>query len=281
MAAYQLIDLEPPNPQKSNGTFVSALNNKKQTAGYSSYHDPFTPPDPSIGERADIATVWTAGGGGKLLDSPGEESFALGTNDSGAVVGYYNSRWFSPQHGFLFQNGTMTDLGPILGTDASMARDINNAGLVVGWAGTHFPIEPFVYNSATQAPPTLLGNLPGHDATDPQAINNNGLIVGTSSKTGTGDRRGFLYQGGAMLDLGAVFAVRDISDPGLIVGAVVFGSSPLAAVYDLNDPQPQFKPIGHLPVAGHDRSGAHSVNSKGHVVGSSGGIGVQPSGCVH
>lgn len=65
----------------------------------------------------------------------GCNSSADAINDSGQVVGWSNTSGFFTDHGFLYSNGNMADLGT-LGGSSSHALDINSQGQVVGWAFT-------------------------------------------------------------------------------------------------------------------------------------------------
>jgi probable HAF family extracellular repeat protein len=92
------------------------------------------------------------------------------------------------------------------------------------------------------------------------SINNHDAVVGV----GGTPERGFLYTGDSPIYLDT-YDVWAISDSGLIAGTVHQGGSAVAAVYDTNDTQPKFEPIGHVP--GHTYSAARSINDKGEVVG--------------
>ena len=63
----------------------------------------------------------------------GAYSEALGINNRGQVVGY-SSTASGPLHAFLWEKGTMTDLGVLLG--GSIAYGINNSGQIVGYGYT-------------------------------------------------------------------------------------------------------------------------------------------------
>ena len=91
-----------------------------------------------------------------------------------------------------------------------------------------------------------LGTLPGYASSGASAVNASGQVVGTSTPPGpSGYNHAFLWQNGAMTDLGTLgghnSAAADINDAGQIVG----GSAPAGSL------QPR------LPVAErhYDRSG--------------------------
>ena len=71
------------------------------------------------------------------------DSYAVGVNDSAQVVGSSNigqtgSDDWPLQHAFLWQGGTMVDLGVLSGDNASHANAINRWGEIVGRSGVNF-----------------------------------------------------------------------------------------------------------------------------------------------
>ena len=80
------------------------------------------------------AFLWSATTGMQDLGSLGGNSYALGINNSGQVVGYYEQ--FGNLRPFLWTSALgMQDLGT-LGGYSGAANGINSAGEVVGWATT-------------------------------------------------------------------------------------------------------------------------------------------------
>lgn len=78
----------------------------------------------------------------------GTHSMAYGINNAGQVVGHtYDANW-AIRHGFLWRNGTMTDLGTLFGGKYSRANAINNAGQVVGDSWTYFTNPAYTTNHA-------------------------------------------------------------------------------------------------------------------------------------
>jgi probable HAF family extracellular repeat protein len=126
--AGKMIDLNPPGPFRSRAVAINVSGQVLiQTFRESgcldydtcAYEDP-TPTD----ERA---WLW-AGGKFTKLGTVGGSATAVALNDKGQAIGR------SGDHGFLWQNGTMTDLGtlPKRPSAAYWPKDINNQGQVVG-----------------------------------------------------------------------------------------------------------------------------------------------------
>ena len=119
-----------------------------------------------------------------------------------------------------WEGGIGRDLGT-LGGPFSHAKDINDAGVIVGPAQLRgddsAPIHAFEYANGTMQD---LGTF-GGATSRAFAINAVGQIVGEAESTVPGEMHAFLYEDGALRD---VFAgpgrARDINDAGQIVGEV-------------------------------------------------------------
>jgi probable HAF family extracellular repeat protein len=178
------------------------------------------------------------------LGSLGGDSFGLGVNTVGQIVGYSygpGNAWF---HAFLYDTrtgGPLQDLGSPNGN--SVAVDINDAGQVAGWfrngAG---PVGAFVYEAGTMRD---IGTLGGATA-EAVAINRAGLVAGNSALA-DGSGRGFVYDGTTMTSIGALpagnFSIADaINADGLVVGSATTKTEEHAiawtrkdGIVDLND----------------------------------------------
>lgn len=171
----------------------------------------------------------------------GAESGASAINASAAVVGWSETASGS-RHAFLYRNGTLVDLGTLAGGTDSVATDINDAGLVVGFSGINafgpaFPeaTQAFAWQDrmlplgALYCPCTFNDR---YGSSSASAISETGQVVG-SSETVRGEqvRHAFLFSDGAPRDLSAagswsVSRALDIGAGGVVVGNVAVAIGP-------------------------------------------------------
>ena len=148
----------------------------------------------------------------------GRVSFAYAISDAGQVVGYSfdSSRTY---HAFLWQAGTMTDLGNLGVAYYTVAWAINDAGQAVGGSSPDYGAEhAFLWSGGGMQD---LGTL-GGSASEARAINDAGQVVGWSLNA-SGATHAFLWQNGTMTDLGTLpggYAgyAYGIDDAGQVVG---------------------------------------------------------------
>ena len=120
--AFQLADLG------HTGSDAYAINDHGQAVGYVSTTDGSTI----------VASLWENGGVKNLGILPGDSAaFATGINNRGQVVGStFNSMGWS--HGFISQEGVMTDLNTLIPGDSNLfiiaASNINERGQISGMA---------------------------------------------------------------------------------------------------------------------------------------------------
>ena len=145
----------------------------------------------------------------------GQYSVAYGINDLGEVVGVADNG--SATHGFLWRNGTYTDLGSLAGSGgASIAYVINNSTVIAGSSNGGY--LSFVWQNGVM---TQLPFPPGIASSSVFDINNVGDIVGASATFF--QEHAILWRAGEAIDLGTwpggdrSFA-WGINDSGTIVG---------------------------------------------------------------
>ncbi len=190
-------------------------------------------------------------------------------NNSGAATGYsgypgpVGNNYF---HAFIYQNGTLQDIGTLDGIDAaidSAGTDINDLGQVAGWSGD----RPFLYSGGSMLDLGTLGDFGGRA----NGLNDAGVVVGYSYSSltpgGTG-AHAFLWDDGAMTDLNTLLAspggweltnATDINDAGQILGTACQSGS-CASVLLTPVPEPA---TGLMLLAG---LGAVVVRGRQHVL---------------
>jgi probable HAF family extracellular repeat protein len=106
-----------------------------------------------------------------------------------------------PFHTYLWEQGKLTDLGSLGGTDTA-ASAIDDQGQIAGSSqvgkGMHAPSHAFLWDKGKMIDLGTLGGR-GSSAT---AINDHGQVIGTSQTT-DGAVHGFIWEHGKMTDVGA------------------------------------------------------------------------------
>jgi len=188
----------PQNPPANRDIFGYGINNSGTIVGG---HTPIS---------QNFARAYQVGTGG-AVQYIGTEGYsvAIGINDLNQIVGVSatTASTADPQHAFLYQNQTMTDIGTLPGDLSSRAAAINNSGQIVGsscqdgWQSCH----PFLYENGSM---TDLGVLNGEFGFGTMAadINASGKVVGyyqigQNEDNGT---RAFLYSSGTINDLNSL-----------------------------------------------------------------------------
>jgi probable HAF family extracellular repeat protein len=167
--------------------------NKSGLVGGSSYEGPFTVP-----EYPYHAVLFSGGAVNKIGASDVGDSVIYGLNDAGlAVGGIPASSLPHASHAFLYDHGTITDLGlldPL--EDDSIALDINNHGQIVGRAAVsidpdHYGYHGFLWTGSGLVDlNTLIDPKSGWVITDASGINDASQIAATACYGGvTGDCR--------------------------------------------------------------------------------------------
>ncbi len=248
--------------------------------------------------------IWS---NGLIEEVPGLQGIGVGTgsalaiNNSAHVVGYSHTP--APNfpgtvgHAFLARDGQAIDLEP--NTDAgSMARDINDSGLIVGDGGGGSSVAALAWTVDSNAQVTrIVLNFPGVPGFGRQAngVNNSNVIVGG----GWMSEPIFSYAAWALHGPGEPFIIlptlggRDasaekINDAGVIVGDAnpAQGFSRPAIWTPIPETSPQQYSVQAIPLfeAPYDGGLAKDINNLGVVVGADqafGAFGVKPKPWVY
>jgi probable HAF family extracellular repeat protein len=151
-------------------------------------------------------TPWQSGTATNVGTLGGADVTAKSINQSGIIAGYAETtvgyadakagRFFPYKHAFVWQNGTITDLGG-LGGDQSFAVCINDFGAIVG--SSHKNGENVQALLLKDGKVTFLGTLKG-GYSETEGINDTGEIVGWS-ETAEKTIHSFIWKSGVMYDL--------------------------------------------------------------------------------
>jgi uncharacterized membrane protein len=163
--------------------------------------------------------------------SPDNAAFVFDINNTGQVVGYYNTLWPDPAgtFGFLYDHGVFTTLHHPDATQGTLALGINDAMQVVGhYSDSLYRSHGFVYDHGVYT--TI--DRPGSLSTELNGINNAGHIVGASDF----GSHGFVYRDGVFTGLDGPGAqatsLHGINGQGQIVGVYIISGSVFPFLYD-------------------------------------------------
>jgi hypothetical protein len=277
MLDYQITELSPPPEIETPETITEAraVNASGLVAGDA------VGSDAGYGEPI----VWDDPAAPQVLEPSPPGGIAGGINDGGDVVGLIHPD--APTHAFLYlSNGQFEDLAPVVGGEMSFAFDVNNEGVVVGYAGQPGPTgtgHPFVYDSKGGSL-TTLDPLPGDTYALATAVNELGHVAGWSAANDlTPHGHLFIERGNGPENLGEVTDVADINDADLITGSRTFPPIPFANAFrlDASAADPTFEDLGQSLPAGFAGSSGNGINDEGVIVGSALDADNEPHAMIH
>jgi probable HAF family extracellular repeat protein len=238
--------------------------------------------DPVAGVPATHAVLFDTG---RVIDigalPGGNESFAVAITNAGLVAGFSSNGtpdsysclvfcWGTQTRTFVWQNGTMTDIGTLGGGD-NFITTMNDRGQIAGNsftndtpnATTGLPtMDPYLWDHGRF---TDLGTLGGTFG-DAQWLNAHGQVVGESNLAGDDRSHPYLWDGHRMIDLGTLGGDNGVAiwvnNPGDVVGKA---DLPDGTHYAFLWHQGSMKPL--LPLYGAPCSYAASINDRGQIVG--------------
>jgi len=241
--------------------------------------DPLLPGLPEI-----RAVLWKDGEAIDLGTLGGNESSAFSVNNRGQVVGVAVNAipdpfsFFATQlRAFLWQDGTMQDLGTLGGPEA-WALFVNERGQVAGFSMINAIVNPTTLSPTTDSflweDGTMLdlGTL-GGTFSSPYSLNNRGQVVGSSNLRGDPGcpnscyAHPFLWDQGVLKDLGTFggnFGIAEgINDSREVVGWATKKNDQAVLAFRWKDGV--MTNLGTLN--GDDCSAAFHINSRGQIVG--------------
>lgn len=144
----------------------------------------------------------------------GTWSTALAINELGQVVGTSQISGDASYHGFIYDKGTITDIGSIY------PNDINNLGQVVGYYSTEIngnsTVRSFIYSNGSVTDLSTISS-------DPRAqswangINDFGQVVGSANTMYVGSGfHAYLYSDGVMEDIDTIGPYHEQSEAWVI-----------------------------------------------------------------
>jgi len=241
--------------------------------------------DPLTGWPAMEAVAWQDGQVINLGTLGGNESYAIGANNRGQVVGAAANTvadpfsiffgWGTQTRAFLWtQSQGLQDLGTLGGPDA-FAGIINDRGQIFGISYTSDvpnpltgvpPFDAFLYENGNMMD---IPNGFGGSQTSPLGANNRGQLIGNASFADETTSHPFLWSKGKWIDLGTFGGTfgdpASINDAGAVTGHAAIPDN--SAVHGFLWKKGVLTDIS--TVDGDDCSAGISINSANQIVGQS------------
>lgn len=201
-------------------SWAAAVNERGQVAGWAftnSTPNPVTnipTQDPFLWQDGEMIDLGTLGGTEGVVGSLAPGGRAI--NSRGQVVGTSNLAGDLTHHPFLWNKGSLIDLGT-LGGDNAEAYWINDAGAVAGRADVQGSQShhAFLWEKGVM---TDLGVLNGQPCSTAIDVNSNRQVIIDTGICGVGGGPGALWENGTLYDLNTLIP----SDSGVTVGDVNF-----------------------------------------------------------
>lgn len=219
-------DLAPINSGDIRASFRLGLNNAGQIASGVMVDDAYYP---AIYNRQTRQTTTL----GSLGSTFGFTGVAAAINDSGVAVGisYVNS---DVRHGFVYRNGTLSDLGSLGGYSGALA--INSGGTAVGFSSD----TPNGFQRAVIWANNSILDISNGFESQARGINDSGQVVG-ETLTLAGNQEAFRWSNGTSENLGTLAPGRSseafsINNEGNVVGTAeaitgfTFQTNPITGV---------------------------------------------------
>jgi probable HAF family extracellular repeat protein len=236
--------------------------------------------DPYLNIPANDPVAWLDGEVFDLAAFGGYQGYAFAVNESDQVTGVatntvpdqYSFLGGTQSRAFLWEDGTVQDLGTLGGPDA-FGQFINDNGTVAGFSYTSSlprpdgvpPYDPFLWSKKTGM--RDLGNFGGTQC-NPYYLNDRGELVGNMNLTGDQSADPFLWDGKKLLDLGTFggnFGQANwVNEAGAVVGVANYPDNITYHAFFWRKGK-KIKDLGTL--AGDRCSWAEGMNEKGQVVG--------------
>jgi probable HAF family extracellular repeat protein len=201
-------DLAPINSGDIRASFRLGLNNSGRIVSGVVTDDAYYP---AIYDRQSGQTTTL----GSLGSTSGFTGVATAINNSGMAVGisYLSS---GVRHGFVYRNGTMSDLGSLGGYSGALA--INSAGTAAGFSSD----SPNGFQRAVIWANNSILDISNGFESEARGINDFGKVVG-ETMTLAGNQEAFLWSDGSSENLGSLAPSRSseafgINNQGDIVG---------------------------------------------------------------